>query len=302
MADAETVITRLAVRQHRVVTRAQLVAGGLSVDQIDRALIRKLLKRQHTGVYLLGGGTPTFEARALAACWAAGGLASHRTAAALFGLRRVPKTHLEVTVERRPPKVPGVTVHQAKSLTEGDRTRIGIIPVVRLPLILLQLAAVAPGWLPGALDDALVRKLTDLAAVEELLGRAGRGRRGAALLSEEVRKRRAGQRPTESVAEDELVELHERWGRPLPGRQVVATLAGGTKARFDFGEETYDIEVDGARWHAGLEDAERDTARDKAAREAGVAVVRITAREIRDEPLGALAKARAAQLRCREPA
>jgi hypothetical protein len=292
MVDPEVVIARLAARQHRVVTRAQLVGKGLSPDQVDRAVARKLLTRQHRGVYLVGGGEPSFEAKALAACWAAGGLASHRTAAALFGLRRVPRTYLEVTVERRPRAVPGVTSYETSSLTSDDRTRIGVVPVVRLPLILLQLASVAPQWASGALDDALVRHLTDLAAVERFLERAGRGRPGAALLRELVGLRRAGQRPTESVAEDEFVQLHRRFNRPVPERQIPARLASGALARFDFGGPLVDLEIDGARWHAGYDDCLADARRDADARAAGVAVARFTPAEIRDEPLRVLARAR----------
>ena len=296
MIDPVTVITRLAARQHRVVTRRQLRAAGLSSDQIDRAAARKVLCRQHRGVYLVGGGEPSFEAKVLAACWAAGGLASHRTAAALFGLRRVPRTHLEVTVERRAPRIKGVEIYETASLTAHDRTHIGVIPTVRLPLMLVQLAAVAPQWASGALDDALVRKLTTLPALDQFLARAGRGRPGGALLRELVGLRQAGQRPTESVAEDEYVELHERFGLSAPSRQVPATLAGGA-ARFDFGDAALDLEVDGDRWHAGYEDRLADAGRDAAAREAGVTVARFRAAEIREEPLMVLARTRAYRLR-----
>ena len=47
MVDPEAIIARLAARQHRVVARAQLLDRKVSSDQIDRAIKRKVLAKQH---------------------------------------------------------------------------------------------------------------------------------------------------------------------------------------------------------------------------------------------------------------
>jgi hypothetical protein len=297
MANPDAVIARLAAHQHRVVTRAQLLARGLSPGQVDRR-IGAVLVPLHLGVFLVGGGEPSYQARVLAACWAAKGLASHRSAAALFGLRRVPSTHIEVTVERRSPALTGVLVRRSAPLAAIDRSRIGIIPVTSPALTLLHLAAVAPQLIEGALDDALVRRLVSLGGLERLLQRAGRGRAGGALLGDLVRVRRAGQRPTESPLEDDFIELLHEHGLPVPGRQHDANLADGSSARFDFGEAArhLDLEVDGDRYHAGYLDRLRDAHRDAAARQAGWIVERFTTEQIRERPMEVVAVVRALQL------
>jgi very-short-patch-repair endonuclease len=301
--NPDTIIARLAARQHRVVTRTQLLKRGLSPRQVDRR-IGGLLVRRHRGVFVVGGDEPPYEGLVLAACWAVGGVASHRSAAALFGLRRVPKTHIEVVVERPPPRLPGVVVHQSASLTANDRALIGIIPVTRPALTLLHLAAVAPHLVEGALDDALVRGLTSIGVLERVLERAGRGRTGAARLRKLVRVRKAGQRPTESPLEDEFVALLRDHGLTVPLRQEPARLADGTSARFDFADagRLLDLEVDGDRDHAGHLDRVGDARRDAAARQAAWAVRRFTTEAIRQRPMEVAAIVRALQLRPVRPA
>jgi very-short-patch-repair endonuclease len=299
MANPDTIVARLAAHQHRVVTRPQLLDRGLSSNQVNRRISAGLLVPLHRGVFVVGGGKPAYEATVLAACWAAKGLASHRTAAALFGLRRVPRTHIEVTVEGRAPKLTGVELHWSAPLAAVDRSRIGIIPVTGPALTLLHLAAVAPQLVEGALDDALVRRLVTLGALERLLERAGRGRAGTTLLRQLVRVRRAGQRPTESELEDDFVDLLRRHQLPIPARQHEATLADGKAARFDFAEATQriDFEIDGDRNHAGYLDRLDDADRDAAAEQAGWVVHRFTTEQIRQRPSEVAITVRALQLR-----
>jgi hypothetical protein len=104
--------------------------------------------------------------------------------------------------------------------------------------------------------------------------------------------------------EDDLVDLYERYGVPVPGRQVRVTAAGGRSLRFDLAEAEgmVDFEADGARYHAGHLDRLSDAARDEAARAAGWWPRRFTAEQIRQRPLEVLAITRAARLRSlREP-
>jgi very-short-patch-repair endonuclease len=304
MPDPDAVIARLAARQHRVVTRRQLLDHGLSSRQVDRRIHTGLLVPRHRGVFIVGGHEPTFEGLVLAACWAANGLASHRSAAALFGLRRVPRSHIEVVVEGTPPRLERVLVHRCARLAPRDRAVIGIIPVTKPALTLVHLAAVAPQVLEGALDDALVRGLTSLTVLERVLERAGQGREGAALLRQLIRVRRAGQRPTESALEDDFVALLRARGVPVPARQEPVTLADGSPARLDFADAAalVDYEIDGDRHHAGRLDRLADGRRDAAAQQAGWLVRRFTTEDIRQRPLHVAATVRALQLRRARPA
>jgi very-short-patch-repair endonuclease len=226
----------------------------------------------------------------LAACWAGRGWASHRCAAALFRLRRIPPGPVEITVSgRRAPHLDGVLTHETSALEPFERTSIGRIPVTAPARILLDVAGVLPPpVLEGALDDALVRHLTTLAALERLLQRAGgSGRAGSALLADLVLARRQGrERPTESELEDDLKALIRRFGLPEPERQHPIDLRGGGTARFDCAYPALRLvlEADGDEHHAGLLDRQRDEVRDRRCAEVGWTVRRFSTDDIRRHP------------------
>jgi predicted transcriptional regulator of viral defense system len=90
----------LAGRQHGVVSRAQLVALGLSEEAIARRMKSGRLHRLHRGVYAVGHTSLSQEGRWLAAVLACGpgALLSHRSAAALWGLRPTSARKIEVIV------------------------------------------------------------------------------------------------------------------------------------------------------------------------------------------------------------
>ncbi len=63
----EEEIARIAGAHHGVITRAQLLAAGLSVSAIDRRVRKGLLLPEHRSVYRVGHRAPSLEARYLAA-------------------------------------------------------------------------------------------------------------------------------------------------------------------------------------------------------------------------------------------
>ena len=74
----------------------------------------------------------------LAACMVTGGVASYRSAGALFGLRGIKPGPVEITVEgKRAPRLSGVTTHQTNRLHAAT---IGIIPLTTPLQSLLDLA------------------------------------------------------------------------------------------------------------------------------------------------------------------
>src|SRR3954454_13756456 len=82
-------ISELAARQHGGVAREQLVALGLGIGAIEHRISRGLLHPVHRGVYAVGHRLRTREATWMAAVLAAGtgAVLSHRSAAALWGMR-----------------------------------------------------------------------------------------------------------------------------------------------------------------------------------------------------------------------
>jgi hypothetical protein len=252
-----------------------------------------LLFRVHHGVYALAGARIDFDFRVLAGVLASGqgAVASHRTAAALFGLRRITCDSVEVTVPgRRAPKSKGLVAHRSDVLPVGDRTVIGVIPVTSPTRTLLDLAAVLDGpRLGGVLDDVLVRRLASLGAVERLLDRfAGERRSGVPALADAVAERRRGKRPSETGLEDELLEVFRAYGLPEPVRQFVLPLPGGGSARFDaaYPDLLVGFEADGDAFHKGILDRMRDEARDEKCGQIGWTVRRYTTDDIRERPAG----------------
>jgi hypothetical protein len=286
-------VLRLAGRQRSLITRRQLLELGCPKALIEAWLDAGLLFRVHRGVYALAGARVDFDFRVLAGVLAAGedAVASHRTAAALFGLRRVMCDAVEVTVPgRRAPKGKGLVGHRSDRLEAADRTVIGVVPVTTPVRTLLDLAGVLDeARLGGVLDDVLVRKLASLRAIERILARtAGERRSGARLLAGLVEERRLGKQPSETGLEDELLEVFRAYGLPEPVRQFVLPLPGGGTARFDaaYPELLLGFEADGDRWHKGLLDRMRDEARDSQCGLIGWTIRRYGTEDIRERPAG----------------
>ncbi len=267
MDPADVAVTRLARRQLGLITRAQALTAGMSAGQLKRRVSSGLVVPVQRGVYRVGGGPGTFEQDVLAACLAGGpgAVASHRSAAALWRLRGVEPGAVEITVPREgKPRLPGIRVHRSARLDRSDVTLLGSLPVTRPARTLLDLAAVAPAAMEGALDDALVRELVTLSSVARLLKRRGAsGRAGTALLRELLGQRANGQVATESPLEDTIVRVLRAHGLPEPERQFPVQLPDGTVARIDlaYPPVRLGIEGDGRIFHSGREDFLRDRAR-----------------------------------------
>jgi len=294
----DAAVLRFAGRQHNLITTRQLLAIGLTEKQIRCRVAAGVLFVVHRGVYGVAGAKDTFEFRVLAAVLAggAGALASHRCAAALYGLRRVTCGSVEIVVAaRRAPRLTGVRAHQY-DITTQDRARIGGIPVTSPAWTLLDLAGdLDRVRLGGALDDVLVRRLASLGAVERLLERrAGSRRPGAGVLAELVEERRRGKKPSETGLEDELLEVFRVFGLPEPVRQYILPLPGGGTARFDaaYPELLLGFEADGDAFHKGQLDRMRDEARDERCGRIGWTVRRYDTDDIRLRPAGIAAEVR----------
>lgn len=285
MDPTDLVIARIAVRQHGLVTRAQLLRAGLTERQIDRRLGLRQLLLLHRGVYGAPAVKPGFEQAVLAACLASGGVASHRSAARLFGLRGFERdAQVEICVDsRRAPCLDGVVAHRSGGL---ERAEIGGIPVAMPGEVLLQLAAVAPGRVAGAVNDMLVRRILTLPGlVRSLQRRAERGRNGTEVLRDVVAEQVRAGAPTESWLEDRLVEFLRARRYPDPVRQFWVQTPGG-RFRLDFAwpDLHLDLEGDGRLFHTSPQQRRKDQARDEALGQVGWAVERIAWLPLAEDP------------------
>lgn len=243
MDELDRRASNLAAGQHGLITVQQAAELGGDRNLPRRRVASGHWRRCAPGVYVVGGAPATFEREVLAAVMAAGpgAVASHRTAARLWGL--VPPSErileLSIPVRRRHVRT-GVVVHRSSDLELGAITRIAGIPVTGAARTLLDLGAVAPGRLRRATWVAPRERAT---AWDVLLrtcvrhGRRGRAGVGAlrALLAEHY-----GERTTDSTTEDLAFEILVDSGLvPVPEKQVVVTCADGVEVTVDFGWPRY---------------------------------------------------------------
>ena len=166
-------MARIASRQHGVVTVGQLLEAGLSRDAVKRRVEKKLLHRQHRGVYRVGHWAPSIEATYLAAVLACGvgAVLSGPAAAFLYGLIKGPAPTPEVTSTANR-NVPGIVTHRVRRLDRGDISVFRAIPITTVPRTLVDLAAsLALDPLARACHEAEVRHRVTPGAIEASLAR-----------------------------------------------------------------------------------------------------------------------------------
>lgn len=228
---------------------------GFTPDEIrHRRESGRWVKACH-GVYVIAAAPATWPRRVVVACLAGprGTVASHLTAAALFGLVK-------------PPPVPHVTVPRGSSgrfrgadihwgpLEPGDVCVVGVIPSTRPARTLVDCAAIVGiEQLCNLVDPALCRELADTGGLRAAARRASRspGRRGLPLLEEVLAVWTPGPLPG-SPAEMRLVRRLVSWGFPLPERQVeVFDQRGDLLGRVDLGwsDRRFGFEYDGEESH-----------------------------------------------------
>ena len=274
-------LAELAKRQHGVVSIRQLLGPiGYSQNAIARAVAIGRLHRLHRGVYAVGHTHLSWQGRCLAAVLAcAPALASHTSAAWLWGLLRSRPGTIHVTAPTRRHAKPFACVHYAR-LTDVDRALREGIPVTAFPRTLLDLAAMLP---PDRLQRAVERseelRLFDLRAVDALLARAG-GHPGAGRL----RRALALYRPpafTRSGLEQRFLELVERAGLPTPSMNF---SEGGYELDAYWRRERFVVELDVYETHGSRHAFERDRVRQEDLKLIGIEMVRVTGLRLDREP------------------
>jgi very-short-patch-repair endonuclease len=240
-----------------------------------------------TGVYRVAAVPVGWESVLLAHVLGAGpgAVASHRSAAVLWGLDGVRRGAPELTTTRYRHYVvpPGVRVHRSADLslvTPAMRDRIPVTPVDRT---LLDLGAVVPpGVLHLAVDDARRRGLVDWDALIDVLVRhARRGRRGAGPLRALLEAHAAEVVATGSGFERMVISALLSAGLPPPVLQH-EVVVGDRRFRIDlaYPPRRLGIELDGGD-HLRRHVWEADHERQNALVLAGWTILRFTWRDYR---------------------
>lgn len=232
-----------ARRQWGAIGGAQARTAGLTQRQIDYRVRVKRWRRAARDVFVLAGTRDTWQQRAMVACLAGPPrtVASHLTAAALYGLGK-PPTQPQVTV---PPARSGRRVTEAvvrrRDLGPGETATKDQVPCTSPVRTMIDCAEVVDHEaLCDLVDSALCRKLMQpgkLIRRAEEAWRSARGTRRAGLgrLLDVLEVWRSGA-PPGSPPEAKLQRRLKEWGFPPAQSQVeVYDRDGRFLARADLG-------------------------------------------------------------------
>ncbi len=266
-------IDAIAAGQLGHVTRAQLLALGLTPRWVQSQRDQGLLIAVHAGVYALGHVPRHAHCRAMAAVLACGerSALSHTAALALWDAAGWPATLEVASPDRR--RRPGILIHHTRTLDRRDVRRRHGIPVTSPTRTVLDVQA--------RLSDArLTRTVNDLRVAGHLATTAfadlcARSRRVERLLGDGAL--------TRSALEDMLPDFLRRHDLPMPELNVRLTI-DGRRREVDalYRRARLIVEIDSWRFHRDRATFERDRAKDAAALAAGYRTVRITVAGLRD--------------------
>jgi hypothetical protein len=167
-------MAELAKQQYGVVAMSQLRRSGFPASTVSDAVRRGRLHPLHRGVYAVGHTRLTWEGHCMAAVLARpGAVASHKTAAWIWGLRRWRPETFHLTAPTRQRAKREFVVHFGR-LRPEDRAVVEGIPVTSVARTMLDLA---PGestrQLHRMMERAEDRRTFDLRRFDRLLARAG---------------------------------------------------------------------------------------------------------------------------------
>jgi Uncharacterized protein conserved in bacteria len=260
VANPDLEVAGIAARQHGVVALRQLHAAGMGRNGVARRVRAGLLHRVHRGVYAVGHPGLTQEGRWMAAALACGDAAfvSHRSAAALWGLLR-----------------PGTEIVDISVLGDGGRARRVGIRLRRCVSLAPELTTRRQG-IPVTTPARTIADLRCVVSSKELR----RAIRQADMLGLTLGPEAIPDR-TRSEFEYLFLRFCRRHLLPVP---EVNVRIDEMEVDFLWRESRLAVETDGYRYHRGRAAFEDDRERDLRLRTLGYEVVRLTYRQVVDDP------------------
>jgi hypothetical protein len=256
----DRIIGRIACRSHGVVTRAELLAAGITVQEITERIRRGVLISVYRGVYRVGHAAPSTEADYMAAVKACGegALLSGQAAAWLWGLVQgePPPPEVSAPKERH---LPGVLTRHCRQLSHVDRTEWRGIPITRVPRTIVDIApAFDEDELARVSHEATVQWGLTPARIEAVLNR-----RPTAPGANKLRRVMHGDvQVTLSKLESGFLNLLRAEGLPLP---ITNRPAGGRRVDCRWPEHRLTVELDSYRFHNSRHSWKRDRDREREA-------------------------------------
>ena len=291
-------IAHIATQQHGLITRRQALEAGISARGIGRRLASGAFVQIERGAYRIGGAPITWHQRVLAACLAGPAVASHRSAARLWGFPVDRDDDIvEVTALRhRRRHVADVRWHESQRLEDRYLAEVDCIPLTTPVRTIIDLGVVLDAdALEATLYTAMRMRMASIEGIERALDDLGELRLGRKQVRRVLKRARSYRRKPESSLETRFLQLIRDAGLPIPIPQYeLRNPRGELVARVDFAypDERLVIELDGARWHSIDPDKQRDRDREQRIIDLGNRVVRFTWKEVHDQPDDVVSKVR----------
>src|SRR6188472_3591276 len=279
-APPRRVLARIAARQHGVVSRAQVLALGVTPSFVARFVDAGLLHPRHLGVYALGHSALTERGRWMAAVLAVGegAVLSHLSAALLWGIidRAGQLIHV-LAADGGSRSRPGLAIHRTRHLPPEHRGEVDGIPVTSLHRTLLDCAAVLPRRrLRYAVEAADRMGLLDVRGLVALCD-ASSGKKGAGVLRRIALEQRGAANRSKSPPETTFLRLCLAHGLPEP---LVNSMLHGYEVDFYWPQARLVVEIDTYTYHRSWAQRQRDLERDADLKVRGEEVLRFTRERI----------------------
>lgn len=281
VATPDAIIAEIADRQHGVVTASQLRRIGVSYDAIRARALAGRLHHIHRGVYAVGHSALSAEGRCFAAVLAVGGgpageadsvlnywkaAVSHRSAASLWGLLPAANGPVDVVAKGLGGRAKrrGVRVHRSRSLAPTDVTLRRGVPVTTSARTISDLRKASSTGRPGAVPAGDLRRAVRQA---DVLGLP---------IGEE-----SGWDRTRSDLERDFLALCR--GNRLPPPEINVPI-GRYLVDFLWRERRLVVETDSYLYHRGRAAFQDDRGRDLELKRLGYEVLRLSERQVGEEP------------------
>jgi hypothetical protein len=155
-------LQQFARRQHSIFTLTQALESGYTRPRVRRKLATGEWQEVESRVYRVAAAGPLgWRARLMALTLSSKGVASHASAAALYGLSPPPKHH-EITVARRARSCSTAWAHSSAALGSRDITTVDRIPATTPARTVIDVA--------GSMPIDQFEDLLDLAIVATMSG------------------------------------------------------------------------------------------------------------------------------------
>ncbi|MBV8980588.1 MAG: hypothetical protein JO086_06785 [Acidimicrobiia bacterium] len=280
--DIDRDAARFAAHQRALLTRPQARGVGFTDKAIQHRVETGRWGLVHPGVYRVEGAPASWEQTVLAAVLAAGdgAIASHRAAAAMWGIEGIERV-IELTVPlARRPTVRGAVVHRTDGLLLPERTRLRHVPLTTPARTVFDLASVIPrGALDRVVEDVLSRRLLPRKAlVAQLAAHGGPGRRKTLALQALLEEHPERWERADGRLERRLLRFLKARGFPEPVLQYEVRLANGRSVFIDaaYPDRLVGLEANSYLWHTSRPDWVRNQVKTRALTAMGWAIIPVT--------------------------